>query len=53
MRVVWSAMLVVGLGLVGLSVYEAQQTAQAADSSTMEDGVGYPAPPPTPKPSQF
>jgi hypothetical protein len=55
MRVFWSALLVIGLGLIGLSVYEARNGAPTLGSTTTEDGVGYPAPSPTPtaRPSQF
>lgn len=51
MKIVWSALLVVGLGLIGVSVYEAQTTtASGPVMNSHEDGGGMP-PTPTPKPN--
>jgi hypothetical protein len=52
MRIVWSSLLVVSLGLIAWGAMEAGQAPAASSTTTGEDGSGYPPPPPPPPPTE-
>lgn len=49
MRLIWSSLLVTGLLLIAMDVYESYQTQENAPA-VFEDGTGLPPPDPTPTP---
>jgi hypothetical protein len=59
MRMLWCGLMVAGLFLVGMSVYEAREDEAARDggnevgwvaTASQEDGTGFPPPDPPPPP---